>query len=1246
MPVLAAVLLGMAGISGVWAQEKGDSLVEATDLPAPARSEAGTLLQMMAPEKTGIDHRNPVDREHPLRRAYHSSCACAGAAIGDIDLDGKLDLFLGNGPRKNSLYVQRGDLTFENVAGHHGLEGNDESWAVGVAFFDLENDGDLDLYVTNYDYPNQLYVNQLKETGKLGFIERARDLGLAVADGSVVPAFADYDRDGDLDMYLLTHQLYRENGRPEEGVPIVKKDGEMVVEAPWDRYYTVHYDRREDGGFQYVECGRPDYLFRNDGEAGFVEVTREAGISTKPAWGNSVTWLDFNNDGWPDILVGNDFSSPDFLYRNNGDGTFTDVSKETFRHSTWNSMGSDRIDLNNDGEMDLIVSDMLPTTHYMQKASMGAMGGNFEQLARAGGAYQLMRNAVHINTGTDRFLEAGWMSGMATTDWTWSIRCEDFDGDGLADVFYTNGIPGQFNFSDLPDTKHKDLVGRGRWDHYADTPVRRERNLVFRNLGGFKFEETARAWGLDHIGMSYGASLGDLNGDGWNDLVVTNLEDPASVYRHNGSENNRVVIALKGRTSNAFGIGSRITVETAAGRQVRQLFPTGNYMASDEPAVHFGLGKDDAIQSLRIDWPSGIAQVLRDLEANRRYVITEPDEKGKKGPATRTRRPESPWFAESKALAGFGKKEELYNDFFRQSLLPFGLSQLGPGQAWGDVDGDGDADLFIGGSTGHPGQLLLNQTRPGSDEPLFFPVPVDVFAADAGHEDMGAAFIDADGDGDLDLYVASGSIECEPGDEVLRDRLYSNQGGGSFTKAPAGTLPDIRESSSVVACADYDRDGDLDIFVGTRSIPGQYPAVPRSVLLKADDGVFADVAEKESPGLEKVGLVNSALWSDVDSDGWVDLLVACDWGAVRLFRNREGKLEDATQDDLKTRVLGWWNGIAGGDIDNDGDTDYVATNLGLNTQYHASPDSPELIYYGDFDDTGQYHIVEANFEEENGEKVCYPRRGLSCSSRAMPFILNKMQTYHNYALASLTEIYDQERLDKALQHRATDLRTTLFRNDGEGNFEALPMPRLAQISPGFGVILKDVDLDGWIDCYLVQNHFTPQIETGPMDSGLSLLMKGTGNPDEPFAPVWPEQSGLEVPGDAKSLAATDLNLDGKVDFLVTVNNADPQIFLNRIESESHHPLRVRLTGGKGNPNGIGGKVTIKLPDGGLRSGEVYSGGGYLTDPEKDLLFSIPNRAEGEMEVTVRWPGGQSSVVKADAKSRGLQVKLEAKSEAK
>jgi hypothetical protein len=682
-----------------------------------------------------------------------------------------------------------------------------------------------------------------------------------------------------------------------------------------------------------------------------------------------------------------------------------------------------------------------------------------------------------------------------------------------------------------------------------------------------------------------------------------------------------VLVQLRGTHSNHYGIGAVLRAETSAGTQVRQLIPVTGYLTSDEPMVHFGLGDETSIRTLTIHWPSGHRQTLDDVPADRLYVIREPDSPA---PAPRHPEPSPTLFRRSTMLAEARHHERTFDDFEREPLLPNKLSQLGPGLASGDVDGDRDEDLYLGGAAGQSGMIYLNE---GSQR--FTTARQAALEADAACEDMASLLFDADGDGDLDLLVVSGGVECEREDKLLQDRLYLNDGQGHFHSAPHGTLPDDRTSGSAAAACDFDRDGDLDLFIGGRVIPGQYPLAPPSRLLRNDRGRFIDVTQALAPELAQTGLVTGAVWSDADGDGWLDLVVTHEWGPVKLFRNDRGRLVDQTRAAGLDALLGWWNGIAARDLNGDGAMDYVVTNFGLNTKYHASEKNPALLFYGDFDGSGHMQLVEAEYEGN----TLFPVRGKSCSTHAMPFLGGKFPTFKSFAIASLETIYTPECLEKAQRFEATTFESGVLLNDGTGKFTFHALPHLAQASPSFGVALTEINGDGNADLYLVQNFFSPQVETGRMDGGLSLLLAGNG--DGTFRPIEPAQSGLVVPGDAKSLVVTDLNGDLWPDFVVGVNDDQAMAFEHQGQMGAR-VLEVRLKGPKGNPTAIGARVTV-YPDQGVRqTAEVHAGSGYLSQPTPALTFGLWS-AHLIDRIEVRWPDGSQSTHQVPPDQQRVQI---------
>ncbi|MGK0188431.1 MAG: hypothetical protein ACI9R3_004242 [Verrucomicrobiales bacterium] len=1196
-----------------------DAATEASDapgivaVPLRARSEKSEGTQMfteLPADSSGVGFISTVEVDHPMAFLYHSGFACSGLAIGDVDGDGWPDLYFTGGAVGNRLYRQvageNDAIRFEDITDKAGNIDGGDRWAGGVTMADIDGDGDLDIYVVNYEAPNALFVNQgVGSDGIVRFEEQGKAFGVDIVDASHTPAFCDYDNDGDLDLYVLTNRL--EDTRGYKGNDAhTRVNGKRVIKPDYDKYYLL-WEQGDDWGVRAY--GREDYLLRNDG-ATFTDVSKEAGISGRGD-GLSVTWWDANGDGLMDLYVGNDMIAEDRLYMNQGDGKFRNEISERLPHTSWFSMGADFGDLNNDGFSDFLVADMSATNHFKQKTTMGVMGGAILKTANDSLPPQYMRNALYMGTGTGRFLEGASMAGLDSTDWTWAVKISDFDNDGWQDVFVTNGTVRAMNDSDYTLTAEQ-LRERHEWHYLKDMPRREEKNRALRNSGsGFQFADVSDSWGIGKDGVSYGAASSDLDRDGDLDLVVMNAEEPVSIYRNDSETGNRIVVQLVGTKANGMAIGGHVSVSAGGVEQQRQLVLTSGFMSQNEPLLHFGIGDAEVVDRLTVTWPGGGVQDYDNLEANHYLVITQL-ESGHFKPAEPEKGERSTLFAKADLLLQKHVERD-FDDYAVQPLLPNKLSQLGASTAWGDIDGDGDDDLFIGGAAGQIAELSLNQGNA-----KFVAQWVEIFRDDKACEDMGAVFFDADTDGDKDLYVVSGSYEFSKDAAELQDRLYLNNGKGEFTKAAPGTIPVSRRSGSVVAAADFDRDGDVDLFVGGRVIPGEYPLAPGNQLLRNEGGKFVDVAQ-EFAGVADSGMVTSALWSDVNGDGWVDLLVTHEWGAVKLFINGDGRLSESTAAAGLAARSGWWNSIAGGDIDSDGDIDYAVGNHGLNSKYHASVDKPVRIFYGDYDGDGTRNLVEAEYE--NG--VLYPVRGKSCSSNAMPHLRDKFKSFRAFATATLDEIYTEERLEQADQFVANTLESGLLINDGKGVFDWQPFPQLAQISPVFGLAFVDADGDGFLDLYLAQNFFGPQAETGRFDGGLSLLLRGSG--DGLLEPVWPEESGLIVPGDATSLTVSDIDGDQKPDFLIGINDGFPLAYLNQRESER---LVIRLVGS----DISGARVRVTDQSGAVQVQEIYSGGGYLSQSSGSLFFSGRSSKFESVSVSVRWPDGYESTHDVSARS--------------
>ena len=845
-------------------------------LPPVSGAASRTWFESLPGAATGIDLAHDFPTNAPFDWLTDQASG-AGVCVGDYDDDGLPDIFITHYNRGNRLYRNLGRWRFADVTDKAGVGGAGR-WCTGATFVDLDNDGKLDLCVCVFNGPNLLFLNQ----GDGTFKESAPLRGLDFSGASVMMAFADYDLDGALDAYLVTHRLNVGTGY---GLPRSSKEaqnrailqvgrtGQIRVNPPFEELFATM--DKGNGRTELIIAGQRDYLYHNNGQGVFTVANTTARINGNDI-GLAATWWDYNEDGLPDLYVSNDYRGPDRLYRNEGGGVFAEVAASALPHVPWASMGADVADIDNDGHLDFFAADMSGSTHFRRQISMLNLEKDRWFLESAN-PRQYPRNALYLNTGTGRMLEVAYLTGLANTDWTWSPKFGDLDNDGRIDLFLTTGMSRDFVDNDLIAT-HRD-----RGVSWRRAPVLRQANRVYRNLGDLQFQSVGPEWGLDQVSASYGAALADLDRDGNLDLVVANFGAPVSVYRHTGTAGHRVLIRLKGIRSNSWGVGSTVTAQTPAGTQTRYLSLTSGFASSNEPLLHFGLGAAESIDCLTVRWPGGQRQSFAHLAADFYYTITEPTNAAPQPPEPV---PEPTLFAPSARFVDVRHRERSFDDFSRQPLLPWKLSQLGPGLAVGDVDGDGFEDLYLGGAAGQGGQLCVRDKQG-----RFRLSPQPCFEEDKACEDAGACFFDANGDGALDLYVVSGGVECEPGDPVLRDRLYLNDGRGHFRKAPPGSLPDERDSGSVVAAADFDRDGDLDLFVGGRSIPGAYPLAAPSHLLVNDGGKFTDRTADLAPDLRRLGMVTSAVWSDVNNDGWLDLLVTLEWGPIALFLNHQGRLD-------------------------------------------------------------------------------------------------------------------------------------------------------------------------------------------------------------------------------------------------------------------------------------------------------------------------------------------------------------------
>jgi hypothetical protein len=1166
MFVGAALLWGALALAGDSTGGIAERLLAERSGPPGA-----TMFTELSAIQTGVVTENGYDDPRMWGELYpqfaFGSIGC-GVAIGDYDGDGRPDILVASKTGGCRLFRNLGGYKFEDVTERAGLGGSRTPgvWTGGVTFVDVNNSGRLDIYVCRFNGPNLLYINQ----GDGTFKEMAHAYGLDVMDASVQASFCDYDRDGWLDVYITTNLLD----------PVGHRKGQQ------------------------------GYLFHNNRDGTFTNVTGRAGISGETQ-SHSAIWWDYDNDGWPDLYVGNDFSGSDKLYHNNRDGTFSNVIDKVVPHTPFSSMGSDLGDVNNDGLIDLFVADMAATTHELDQRGMAdARSLLMDPPAGSAEAPQYERSALYLNTDTGHCLEAAILAGIAATDWTWSPRFEDLDNDGRIDLFVTNGMNREQN--------NTDLLGRalasGSTDEFVrimyESPVLAQSHLAFRNLGNLRFENVSAAWGLDQKGVSFGTAFGDLGGDGNLDVVYSNYQGSVSILRNDNNTGHRIIVDLRGTVSNRYGVGATVKIESALGPQVRQLWLARGYMSSSEPMVHFGLGNDTSIKRMTVTWPSGRVQTFENLPVDRRFTVTEPS--SPVSPQVGARQPTPAQFEEVSQTAHLAleSREESIDETYKQRLIPVRLNRRGPGLAVGNIYGSGRDDVIVGGTTLNPVRIIRSvgprQFSDGDSSAL---------ATRADADDGPVLLFDASGAGNGDILVTKGGDALPPGSQGYEAKLFLNDGHGGFRPAPDDALPSLPMSVGAVAAADFSHNGRLGLFIGGRVLPGQYPLPPRSALLVNRGGRFEDVTDTLAPGLRNVGMVTSALWTDVDGDGWPDLLLTLEWGNVKYFHNNAGKgLEDWTEKaGFAAAGTGWWTSIAAADFNGDGRPDYVVGNAGLNTQYHADPDHPALLFYGDFGLNDAPQIVEAYYE---GDRL-YPWRTRRDLGAAIPLILKRFPRNDSYARATLSEVIGDERLAAARRFAATELRSGVFLSQSDGTYRFEPLPRLAQIAPIQGLVAGDFDGDGKADIYAVQNSYAPIPSVGRFDGGLSQLLRGDGRGH--FALVPPSESNLVVTGDAKALAVLDLDEDGWPDFLITRNNSITLAYHNK-GVPGRHSLRILLHGPAGNPTAVGARISVELVDGSTQTSEVYAGSGYYSQSTSACFFGYPD-SNPPKHIRVRWPSG-------------------------
>jgi hypothetical protein len=1057
-------------------------------------------FELLPAEKTGVDFSNTIKESTYFNHYYYSHIYIgSGVAIGDINNDGLADVFFGGNQVPDKLYLNKGGFKFEDITQNSKLAIN-SGWTWGVTMADVNADGYLDIYVSrngNSENPsdrrNQLYINNQDLT----FTESAIKYGLADVGFSTQAVFFDMDNDGDLDMYQVNQ--------------LADKKLLLINKIPKEQ-------------FKYFK----DRLYRND-NGKYTDVSKAVGISRDVAYGLSVNATDFNNDGWMDLYVANDYAEPDFMYYNNGDGTFTNVINEKLKHITQLSMGSDSGDLNNDGLIDLVTTDMTPEDHYRSKTNMASMSTErFNHLFEAGAHRQYMTNTMQINTGMGSFSDIANMAGTAFTDWSWASLVVDLDNDGWKDIIVTNGIKKDVDNNDYSIKLRKldsDTTADDLFELSQAAPSQPIANYVYKNKKELQFEKITKDWGFDTPSFSNGMAYGDLDNDGDLDVITNNIDAPAFVYE-NKATGNFLKINLEGSEKNKFGIGAKAIIHHNGKKQIGVNTVTRGFLSSVEHGLFFGLGKDTEVEKIEVHWPNGKTNVFKDVSANQVIIADIADAKQIKQKKNNV----ASLFTKVENTSiglNFVHKENEFDDWQEQILLPHRLSQNGPFSTTADVNNDGLEDLFVGGAKDQPGILYLQ-----NQEGKFSKSTSQPWSSDRVSEDLGCLFFDADGDDDLDLYVASGGNEFKLGDNALLDRLYLNDGKGNFRK-DSRALPSIKVSSQSVISSDIDKDGDLDLFVGTRLIPGKYTFPADSYLLLNENGTFKKATPERAPALQKIGMVTDAVFSDINKDGQDDLMIVGEWMDIKILINYDGSFIDKSSEFGLENTRGIWWSITAADLDGDGDDDYVLGNLGKNNKFKASKEHPFKVYANDFDDNGTNDVVLAKFYKDD----YVPLRGRECTSQQMPYIGEKFKDFHSFASSKLFEILPENKLDKAVVYEIESFESIVLFNNNT-SFKKQTLPNAAQVSPIKSSIIKDVNGDAFMDIVVVGNHYGVEVETTRYDAGYGAVL--LGGSDGTFEFINPTKSGFYVPYDSRHISKITVNNAEMI--IVTSNNEKLEAF--------------------------------------------------------------------------------------------------------
>ncbi|MFP5081726.1 VCBS repeat-containing protein [Pedobacter sp. JCM 36344] len=1069
---------------------------------------------------TESDTVNPLD----LVNIYNGG----GVGVGDFNGDGLADLYFTGNMVSSRLYVNKGNFKFEDITEKAGVDGAGR-WGRGVSVVDINNDGLLDIYVCNTiskvaaKRHNLLYINQgVKKDGVPVFKDMSVEYRLEAGYQSTMANFFDYDNDGDLDMYLTVNSA------------------------------SASYNPNLFGTVNYNDNHSLGQIFRNDwddklGHGRFVNVTKEAGLN-RDGFGHAATTVDFNDDGWKDIYISNDFSGDNLLYINNHNGTFTNRSKEYFKHTSYNAMGQDVIDINNDGLADVIELDMNPEDNYRKKMMLGPNSyQTFQNFDQYGYQYQYVRNTLQLNQGprvgqlgeigAPAFSEIGFLSGIAQTDWSWTPLVADFDNDGFRDMIITNGFPRDVSDRDFMTYRQEAFAITAKQTIIKQIPEIKLHNYGFANNGDLTFKDVSTDWGLQLPTFSNGAVYADLDNDGALDMIINNINDEALVYRNTSRDDKTVnsrhylQIGFTGDKMNLNGLGATVNIYYDRDKQqVYENTPYRGYLSTVQGIAHFGLGKVSTVDSVVIRWPDGKKQKLTQVKADQMLSLKYADATNSYLPVLQKNA--NGLFKEitDSLTLHYSSKDASFIDFNVQKLIPHKLSEYSPGIAVGDLNSDGLDDMVVGGNAYNPTQLFFQQRDGKFKQKDLFP---KVALETPYYKDAGILLFDANGDGNLDLYTASGGYEAAANSPEYQDRLYINDGKGNF-KLDKSAIPANLTSKLCVRAIDYNKDGKLDLFISGRVKPWEYPEPVSSLILRNDshDGIakFTDVTAEVAPALKNIGLVCDALFTDFDNDGWQDLIMVGEWMPITMLRNDKGKFVNVTAKTGVSDKLGWWSSIVAGDFRNSGHTDYIIGNLGQNSLMQASDEYPVYITAKNFDNSGYSAIPSLFLKDENGERKEFPVSGRDDMAKQMISMKKKFTNYKSYAKATIDEILSPEQRKGALRLKANMLKSCYLRNDGDGKFKLIPLPMQAQLSVINGMEVGDFDADGNLDVMMNGNDYGTDASIGRYDALNGLILKGNGKGG--FKPLSILQSGIYIPGNGKALVKLS---NGKGEVLVAAS---------------------------------------------------------------------------------------------------------------